>query len=345
MKDKTNISVVWIDDESQDRTVDAKNIVFKRKKLHIQVFHPKDNKIDDLIVKLKPDKRIPDLFLVDYFLDQRAEQQTKEKFEARALTIAGRIREKLPEHPIYVVTNYPAKKEGVFISEAQAANIIFDKLLSLKEVQRYGHDILYFDALDYARIRNSKRNSLEALYSLLEAPECAYSIIESVLPDELKKGISPLGNTISFANWVHNVLAIKPGILYDDIYTATYLGMAVQYLRSIDEKIIKAVYRGIFSTTNPRPLWWRCAINDILFSSKKAKSSNKTNPWELGPIVFNVPKKYLAKCVVCGHPYPETVGTNIKDDSDIKPVHFKCSLPHPLKKRDLYFDEFRAFSL
>ena len=345
MKGKTDILVVWVDDESQDRTADAINIIFKRKNLRIQVFHPKDSKIDDLISKLRSNKNIPDLFLLDYFLDEHAEQYTNEKFKSRALTFAGRIREKLPEHPIYVVTNYPAKKEGVFISEAQAANTIFDKLLSFKEVQRFGHDILYFDALDYARIRNSKRNSLGALYSLLEAPECAHSIIESVLPDELKKGISPLGNTISFANWVRDVLATKPGILYDDIYTATYLGMAVQYFQSIDEKIIKAVYRGIFSRTNPRPLWWRCVINDILFSSKKAKSSNKTNPWELGPIVFNVPNKYLAKCVVCGHPYPETVGTNIKDDSDIKPVHFKCSLPHPLKKRDLYFDEFRAFSL
>ncbi len=304
-----------------------------------------DSRMEDLLSSLKTKKSIPDLFLIDYYLDQRTEQITNERFGARGLSVAARIREILPEHPIYGVTNFSAKKDGIFASEAQAASMLFDNLLSYKEIQRFGQNILYLDALDYALIKNSKRNSFDILISLLNSPDCAHEIIHGILPDDLRKGISSVksGNSISFANWVRNVLLDKPGILYNDIYSATYLGMDLRYFAKIKYRLKSASYNGVFSKTNSQTYWWRCELNHILFSTKIAVSSNKANPWEIAPLVFKTPNNHLSKCVVCNLPYPETIGTNVKDDSEVAPVHFKCSKPHPFKKRELYFDEFRVF--
>lgn len=344
------VKILWIDDE-KERNKDAKNITYNRKYLRIEVLHPKSKKMKERLVEIENKKNLPDIFLIDYFLDLVPEEINGEKYHTRALALAGKIRELVPEYPIYVITNKETDKKGIFFSETQAAKTTFEKILILKDVLREGHNILYYDALDFKRLRESTRNDLSILFELLEAPEDIKERIKLVIPDELKEGLAfpestehPEGNAIQFAKWVQYTFLTTPGFVYDKLHAATHMGLNVESFEKISPKLNKAKYSGIFSKTN-EDVWWVSMLNNIIFSYKKAQKSNKTNPWEVAPIIFNISDKDRSKCAVCGGFFPETVGINLKDEKDLKPVHYKCSRPHPLKRRILYFDESRAFEV
>jgi len=350
LKANKKVKILWIDDEVTDHTEDAKNLKYARKELEITIIHPTN--LDSKLYQLKMSKKIPDLFLVDYFLDEvKFEEGDDGKYAHRGLTVAGKLREIEPEHPVYVVTQKDTKKEGIFFSEAQAVRAVFDKILTFKEVQREGHNVLYYDALDYRSIRTSPRRNLEVLFDLLQAPDDLKKRLVLVLPEELREGLAasgsakhPEGNPIAFAKWVQEILLSVPGFLYNELYTATYLGLTIETFKNLSPKFKKAEYSGSFAKTTPT-LWWVSKLSDIIFSMPKARKINKTNPWELSPILFSVSKKMQTKCIVCGDPFPETVGINLKNDSDFEPVHYKCSIPHPNKRRELYFDEPRGFKV
>lgn len=344
------VKVLWIDDEHKDHTEDAKNIEHKNKALRIEVLHPKEERMKERLLEIKNKTNLPDISLIDYFLDLVA--INGEKYDARALTLAGKIRELIPKYPIYVITEKVGMKEGiegVYFSEAQAAKATFDKILTFKDVQRHGHDILYYDALDFKRIRESPKEDVNFLFELLGAPDDIKERIELVLPDELKKGLSspessehPVGNAISFARWTQDPFLSMPGFVYNKLYTATYLGMSIKYFEKISLKLKKAKYSGIFSRTSV-DVWWASKLSNLIFSYKKAQKSKKTNPWEIAPVIFNTPKNGLSRCIVCNGFLPETVGRNVDDYKDLKPVHYRCSKPDYKKERRPYFEESRVF--
>ena len=343
LKANEKVKILWVDDEVTDHTEDAKNLKYAKKELDVTIIHPTN--LNSELYQFKKSKKMPDLFLVDYFLDEiKFEGEGNGRYQHRGLVVAGRLRELVPEYPIYVVSQKDTRKEGIFLTEAQAARAVFDKILTFKEVQREGPDILYYDAIDYRLIRKSTRRNLKALFRLLQAPEDLAERLKLVLPNELREGLASLGNAIAFAKWVREVLLTTPGFLYDELHVATYLGLTIKAFRTISKKLKQANYNGVFSRTTPH-LWWVTKLNQIIFSFPKAKETNKINPWELFPTIFNLHKSAQARCVICGEFFRETVGINLKDDSDLKPVHYRCSIPHPNKRRELYFDEPRGFEI
>lgn len=345
------VKVLWIDDEHQDRTEDAKNIAHKRSGVRIEILHPKEKKMKERLLEIKNEKKFPDIFLIDYFLDQVP--INGETYDTRALSFAGKIRELVPEYPIYVITDKVGKKEGiegVYFSEAQATKAIFDKILTFKDVQREGYNILYYDALDFKRIRESPREDVNVLFELLGAPDDIKERLEFVLPNELKNGLSapdgsehPQGNAIAFARWTKETFLAMPGFVYDNLHAATYFGMKIKSFNNISPKFKMARYSGVFAKTNV-DMWWVSRLNEILFSYKKAQKSDKTNPWEIAPELFRIPKKDWSRCVVCKNLFPETVGRNLDDYKDMNPIHYRCSAPD-IKKREPYFDEARTFKI
>ena len=346
MKGSKSVKVLWVDDELTDRTEDAKNLEYGRKRLRVSVVHPTE--LLTVLSKLETREKIADIFLVDYFLDE-VPGKNNERYEQRGLAAAGKIRELEPERPIYVVTHKEMEREeGIFASEAQAAKASFNKILTFKELQREGHDILYYDALDFNAIRESPREDLNALFELLKAPKGMKERLRLVLPDELREGLvmpgsikHPEGNTIAFAKWVREILLSVPGFLYNELRASTYMGMNIDSFNRVSSKLKRARYSGIFARTNP-PLWWVSGLNDIIFSNPKALKSDKTNPWEVAPIVFGIHDKDRSSCSVCKDFFPETVGMNLMNDKDLRPVHYRCTIPHPKKRREPYFDEPRA---
>jgi hypothetical protein len=341
----SKVKALWIDDDLTHLD-DARNL--RSRRLGVDFSRP-----EKLVERLAPiaadGHETPDIFLVDYYLNEIADQN-HQKYPNQGLTIEAQIRERFPEYPIYLVTHIMTDSEEARLGgSTHAVKSSFDKILTFKEVQRHGEEILYYDALDYRKIRTSPTQNQETLYSLLKAPIQVKEELKLVLPSQLRQGLATVsetspykGNAIAFAKWVRDLLLLEPGFLYDDLHTATFLGIKLSGLQKLTDELKKARYSGIFSKTS-KGLWWTSKLREIIFSSPRARESTSTSPWEVAPIVFKVPKRDRSVCAICGDSLPETVGINSEDDRDLKPVHYRCSEPHPNKKRELYFDEPRAF--
>lgn len=338
-----NVRVLWIDDDPK-RGEDARNLASVRKNLTVEFLHPRD--LDEKLGQYKDsDGTGWDIFLVDYYLNQK--EKDSQRYEYLGLTVAANIREKFMEYPIYLVTARMDDGKAKLDGWAQAAEASFDAILTLKDVQRQGA-IIYYDALDYQSVRQCARGNLEALLELVAAPQGVRGRLKLVLPDELRGGLAPTrginveGNVIAFTKWIRELLLVTPGFLYDELHTSTYLGINIKTFAKLSTRFGRAKYSGIFSRTTTS-LWWVSELNDILFSYSRAQKVRGANPWEVTPVVFNVSDQHRTRCAVCGELSPETVGMNLQDDDDLSPVHYRCSQPHPKKTRKLYFDEPRAF--
>lgn len=346
---KRNVSILWVDDDPLRRQ-DAQYLQHVRPNLKAHFLPP--NELETWLVGHEtPSQRTPDLFLVDYYLNQMVGQGAQ-KYPHFGLTAAAQIREKYPEHPVYLVTQMETHGESADLDKwTQAAGASFDRILTLKMVQRDGSNILYYDALDYRLIRESERLDSSRLIEIIKAPLAAQEEIALVFPDGFRKEPAPSSdrknegaNAIAFAKWLRDVLLSTPGFLYNSLYASTYLGMKVDSFMGIAGRLKRAKYAGVFAKTS-HDMWWVSELNNILFSSPRAHRIGTTNTQTLAPVLFGIPDEDKAKCAVCGGPLPESVGINLEDDADLRPVHYRCSEPHPRKRRELYFDEPRAFEI
>lgn len=329
------VKIAWIDDNIKDRESDKKNI--ESENLEIKIILPKffENNIK---------KEIFDLYLVDYFLDEK--ENDGERYEHKGIAIAGIIRDEYPLVPIYATSNKIKNKNGIFKSKSGLARNMFDRVLPFKEIQMKGKKILYKDALSFREIKNTKKNDWKALMKLLGAPNDTIDYIRLVLPTDLKSGFSDDDQNflISFADWLFNILFNIPGFLYDEFNTATYLELTLEGFLKIKEEFIQAEYKGIFSETIDK-LWWKNSLNDILLSKSDNINGNDFHPCEIISELFEIKDKDFARCCVCNEKLPDSLGVNIKNKMDIRPVHYFCSIPDENIKRELYFDEARLFEL
>ncbi len=342
---QSKVKALWIDDT--DRSEDARNL--QNASLLVEYIRP-ENLERKLPIYIKDKNSAPDIYLVDYFLGLIS-GNNNQKFKYNGLTIAAIIREHYPEYPIYLVTAVEHETADTKLSLwAQAANVSFDEILTLKEVQRNGMNFLYFDAMDFKAIRKATKADIGTLFKLLNAHKNIQEKLALVLPDELRSGLSSgvgtsqRGNAIAFAKWVRGTLLVKAGFLYNRLRTATYLGMNIANFNKIASSFSKALYSGVFSRSH-ESLWWVSELDLKIFSYAKAQRNLTINPWEIAPSLFKIPNSGTTKCGVCGKRHPETVGVNVDDNQDYRPVHYCCSEPYYNEKREPYFDEPRSFKL
>jgi len=334
----TKIKILWIDDDCENHREDVRNLEGENSNLIIDIIHP-----TKLFDKKSLKKANYDLFLLDYFLNEMPSSDGS-KYPDEGLTIAGKIKEKHPELPVYGVSHQENK--GMFGTASQPSKAIFDKIFTFLEIQRKGANILYWDAIDFKKIRKIPKEDVDALLTLLKAPVFSQSRLKQVLPDDLRRGIDTKreGNSIAFARWTQEKLLSIPGFLYNDLQAATHFGMTEEKFREVvqESKLKKAKYIGIFSKTSPT-LWWVSELNNFIFSSSKAKKFKFNNTWELAPLIFKIEEGDFSKCAVCNECYPDIVGIDLADATHHAPIHYRCSEPYPAIKRELFFDEIRGF--
>jgi len=344
MKITGPVRIVWVDDDVEGRTKDAKNLMFKEKKLRVSVVHPSnfDEYFETKTLSAPDDV---DLFLIDYKLNEVG-LDDEQKYPKLGLTIAGTIREKLPDHPIYA-TSAGTATSIVPENAISAAEAVFDRIVSTKAIINNEKRVLLLDALYFKRIKNVRRNDVEALLGLLMPPHESIAQLKLILPSELRDGLGESGNStrnaVSFARWTTRTLLQIPGFLYDRLHAATYLGTTAESLRRNEMKLKAARYEGVFSET-AQPLWWRQGLERVVYSSRKISQTGVMSSTRLGPMVLEI-KRGFSRCAVCGARYPETVASRSSDVEDLRAVHIRCSWPDPKMKNELFFDEYRAFGL
>ena len=340
------IVICWIDDDEKHKTdaeILEEKMLQSNKNGKVLFYHPED-------FKRKFNSRKPriDLFLVDYYLNRIAGKNGKQ-YHGKGLSFIGFLRETYPDLPIYAFTAIPD-----LVTTSRLTHLIekeADKKLDLNIIQESGHEFLYYDALDYRIIRKSIKKKVSKLVNLLDPPKIEREKITDLLPHILKTSEinrELVGGSLEYASWIKNIFLVRPGFLYNDLYSSVALGMTRQaFIERINE-FESAVYKGLFAKTLKQSLWWKANLFDII--SEKAHENSKTieqceeyfssDIKDLSSKIFKLQETDISTCAVCNKKLPETVGLDVESD-DLIPVHFRCSRENPEIQRILFFEDLR----
>lgn len=302
--------------------------------------------------------------MIDYRLNEIPDD-TGKRYPHCGTALVGQIRDRCPEHPIYLVCRL--LDEHVL----QEGTELFDRLMthqSLKDKEHSGKRILMCDAQDYRKVRNvTKRKSVAPIFTLLHVPSNLRNALKDALPTSLKAGIGPatkkvryseiagtvaltdsFSGTIRFTRWIHRNLLKHPGLLYSDLHAATYLGMNEKYFNEYFSKKLQKLsrndllYQGIFSETHPRR-WWRECLSGYVYGLKQARNHPTKKIWEVAPEILKLKPHQKARCYVCRRFYPESVGHDVDDPEIVRPVHWSCSTIDQNHQPSIHFEQRRIF--
>lgn len=341
-KKTVKTEIWWIDDDflptAPAGNTAAARIINRSKKAHVTGIPPFE--FEEL---LQSGRLVtPDMFWVDFKLNEfRSQDGVRYPFTGEALV--GKILDyfKHEERPIYLVSKVLDDESSKIDDE------FFELKIPRKNLTiEHTRELLIRDALDYRAIRSIKnRRSVDSIFDLLAAPDCTREQLKEALPEQFQKGLgSPPrkgkssrpserhGNVILFARWIRRILFKYPGLLYDDIYAATYLGMTpkafdkrIGNLSKQNKAIARAEYNGVFARQSNRR-WWKQALADAVYEAAAKKKIVFSNAWEVATNLFEIKKSDRSRCVVCGKEFPETVAFDPSEPSVKRPVHRHCSL-------------------
>lgn len=288
-------------------------------------------KIGDLISEVK--KENPELILVDFDLTIPKEDLLL-GISGAALSTA--LREEFPEVPIVLFTKIDFLK-------IQKLN---PKVLSSLDETIYKSDLFKKDetnldclhklAIGYKDLRNAKSKTWIELLKIIEATENDYDSLKLSDPPT----ISETGwSVFDAAFWIRNTLIKYPGILYNPIHAATFLGISKDAFLSgsVQELFTKAKYSKIFAPIEGR--WWKSRLQEIAESRMSEKEKDLIvresfpSAWER----INKTKIERTKCVFCNKEPAEWVCYILKE-----PVMIKCSLRYKPDNRPSVMDEARV---
>ena len=120
-------------------------------------------------------------------------------------------------------------------------------------------------------MRNQKNKGWDELLKLMGASKSDAGLLKLADPPiTIRKSWA----TVAVATWVRKVIFQYPGILYDSMHAATFLGISIEAFSAepIQTLFTSAKYSGIFQSTEGR--WWKSKLHNIAYSmmNKKERS-------------------------------------------------------------------------
>lgn len=327
------IKTIYIDDEDEElRKYERIFEDDERAKNQFEIITVNSQKkIGNLINEVKNEK--PELILVDLDLTIPKEDLLL-GISGAALSTA--LREEFPEVPIVLFTKIDFLK-------IQKLN---PKVLSSLDETIYKSDLFKKDetnldslhklAIGYKELRNAKSKTWIELLKIIEATVNDYDSLKLSDPPTISKtGWS----VFDAAYWIRNTLIKYPGILYDPIHAATFLGISKDAFLSgsVQELFTKAKYSKIFAPIEGR--WWKSRLQEIAESIMSENEKDLIvreafpSAWER----INKTKIERTKCVFCNTEPAEWVCYILKE-----PVMIKCSLRYKPDNRPSIMDEARV---
>ena len=327
------IKTIYIDDEDSElRRYKGK---FERddcaKNIFEMVILNSQQGIGDLIEDVKNEN--PELILVDYDL-AKPKDDLLIGMSGAALSTA--LREEFPEVPIVLFTKidfFRIQKLNPKVLSSLDETIY--KSAVFKEDGK-NLDILHKLAIGYKELRNAESKNWINLLKIIGAPEIDYDFLKLSEPPT----ISESGwSVFDAADWIRNTLIKYPGILYDPVNSATFLGISKDAFISdpIQELFSDAKYSTVFAPKEGR--WWKSKLQEIAESIMEEHERDlivrKGFPlaWER---INNNPIE-RSKCVFCGKSPAEWVCYILKE-----PVMIECSLRYNPDSRPSIMDEARV---
>jgi hypothetical protein len=275
----------------------------------------------------------PELLLIDYNLD---DPENGEVIGISGSALSTDLKQKAPDVPIVLFTrkqvfntqNYADTKDRLskVIDQIMYKQDLFKKdSTALEEITRLANG--------YRILRDQKAITWDKVLELIGASTGdAFAIEQTNPPFTDKKGVS----VTSTAVWIRDILLRYPGITYNSIHAATYLGISEEAFSSevIKNTFLKAKYTGIFAPIEG--YWWKSKLQEIAFSfmNKKERSLSIRDAFPKSWERNNKTVIQQSKCIFSGESPAEWVCCILQ-----KPVMLKYTLSYSLDNRPTVMDE------
>jgi len=315
---------LWIDDdESRKRAFD--NL---KGKLNVDGYflNVKDKNLISEFDKISLRRRKFDLILIDHVLNN-----TEKETIQIGSTAAEYIREKKLKTPI------------VGITAAKLTDIDLHKKAIYDDIFEYSSISKHYESIDsiakaYKIMNEIPPSNNESLIKILKAPEEVIERLLSIIPEDIKRNYSDDSLLFNISRWVRHELKSRPGFLYDNLWTATLLGLKEDSFQKVKHIFKKAEYKGIFFDRSDER-WWQTQVREIIYA--RYPKDKSCFPWELGHKLPKITHEDQSVCYVCGGNLPETVGYTDRISSVRSPMHIRCSQRHPDYISSLYYEDIR----
>jgi hypothetical protein len=337
-------TVWWIDDELDSRKA-ADVLDDQSDQILIDDCSPEevlnrwgfsDGEDSEITEDLDPEVE-PDMVLIDWKLNRRSD------FTGRGTSMLGIVRDHYGKIPIY---GFSAEPEDV--NSARFLRV-FD-LGSDLTAQGAAEDLIE-DIDDFRQINDVADEGLDGLISTLNPPTGQEGELKPLIPRELSNGISnhndgEIAGLHQFTEWVWKRFLHRPGLLLDDLWTATKLGLTKEAFAETKPRLCEAVdgeidYTGVLSPTGDR--WWKSQVIQAIINIDEAEGGDGRfdRTWKKGADLFAESEDDIARCKKCNELLPETVAAPSPNSNLLEPVHYRCSEIH--HSRAGAFADFRIF--
>ncbi|MGB0386211.1 MAG: hypothetical protein ACPGWR_15490 [Ardenticatenaceae bacterium] len=283
------------------------------------------------------------LFLVDWELDRL--QESGLKVDYKGSTFARRIRDKFEHVPIALTTNemIPANRRRFFVEP-----YLFDAQI-LKHAMLNDPKYVVGECVSLITGHQTLEKAEKTWSGLMEVlgvieqdehPSDEEEKIGEAAPPLVKDngGVTWLAPEI--AKWIQEVLLAYPGILYDSLHAATYLGITVSEFLAPDVQTVfqEARYTGVLAPAEGR--WWKGRLLsqavDLMLQAGIMDSSVAPH---FAPVFSQLHGRelQLSECVYSAKKPASRVCYVLK-----KPVRIEYSLGYLPDNRPLVMDEARV---
>ncbi len=327
------VKTVYIDDE--DKELKKWKRKFEDDERSKELFkvvsiNSQEQTIDELLSKIKT---TTELILVDFDLSK---PKNDILLGISGTTLSTALKEKFPDIPAVLFT-----KKNVFKIEKYSRQALsgLDNVVYKNEVFQASEDILnqlHALAVGFKNLRKKQSQKWDDILKVIKAPQIDHDILKLSNPP------LPLGHNWSVsevAKWIRKILIKYPGILYDPIHSATFLGLSESEFLSEKTKEIfaKAKYSGVFAPGKGR--WWKSELRRIAIS--KMIKKERELPLYLGfPSALERIRETQverSKCIYSGETPADWVCYILN-----KPVKIKYSLAYRADPRPKVMDEARV---
>jgi CheY-like chemotaxis protein len=322
--------IVVVDDTPEDRKRLTKRLA-KDKTFNVVAVPPPEISGIRAITSEKPA-----LVLIDYTLTGKEEGRPQVNYKGTSL--AGFLREKLPDVPLVLVTRQSMLRKGA--TAGRDVEGAYDDFISKEGLLKSSSGLAALSVLmrGFELLAAVKNKTWSALMELVGADEQEEALLKESLPPN---GIvsERAWRTPETARWIRNVVLRYPGVIYDTAYAATSIGIEPEGLDTtgLRRMFSSARYAGPFSAEGQ--FFWRIRFHDI---ARKYLQANKRDDATLATFgeVWNAKHKKRVKIARC----------NTSDNSPAdtlcyvleEPVLRRFSLPYLPDNRPDSMDEARV---
>ena len=328
------VKTVYIDDEDKElKKWERKFEDDERSKERFKVvpINSQKQNIDELLSEIKTTN--PELILVDFDLSKPKNDILP---GISGTTLSTALKENFPDIPAVLFT-----RKSVFNRERYSRQVLYslDDVVYKSDIfqpNRSNLNQLHALAVGFKNLRKNQSPKWDDILKVIKAP--------LVNHDTLKDSNPPLslgGNwsVSEVAEWVRKTLIEYPGILYDPIHSATFLGLSEGEFLSekIKEIFAKVKYSGVFAPGEGR--WWKSELRRIAISKMNKKEKESPLPLGFPSALERTIKTQVerSKCIYSSETPADWVCYILN-----KPAKIKYSLAYRVDSRPKVMDEARV---